>query len=116
MKKEMETLYIEGLAPHGGPQPCVDVPRGRGEALAWVRVGRAMEPRNQRDRGAHTVLEVEGNTVDGVMRESLAGPARSENQGMHGVFMRENRESPLLARPVDRWAGRSGNAEAVRLR
>lgn len=112
----METLYIEGLAPHGGPESCVDVPRGRGEALAWVRVGRAMEPRNQRDRGAHTVLEVEGNTVDGVMRESLAGPARSENQGMRGVFMRENRESPLLARLVDRWVGRSGNVEAVRLR
>jgi hypothetical protein len=42
----METLYIEGLAPHGGPQPCVDDPRGRGEALAWVCVGRALEPRN----------------------------------------------------------------------
>jgi hypothetical protein len=112
----METLYIEGLAPHGGPQPCVDVPRGRGEALAWVRVGRVIEPRNQRDRGADAVQEVEGNTVDGVMRELSMGPARSENQGMRGVFMRENRESPLPARSVDRWSGRSGNAKAVRLR
>jgi hypothetical protein len=112
----METLYIEGLAPHGGPQPCVDDPRGRGEALAWVGVGRAMEPRNQRDRGADTVQEVEGNTAGGVMREPSGDPARSENQGMHGVFMRENRESPSPARPVDRWSGRSGNAKAVRLR
>jgi len=62
-----------------------------------------MEPRNQRDRGADTVQEVEGNTVDGVMRESLADPARSENQGMHGVFMRENRESPCP--PVQLIAG-----------
>ena len=27
-------------------------------------------------------------------REPLAGPARSENQGMYGTSMRENRESP----------------------
>ena len=43
----MEELYVEGLATHGGPQPCVDDPRGRGEALAWARAGRAIEPRNQ---------------------------------------------------------------------
>ena len=90
----METLYIEGLAPHGGPQPCVDDPRGRGEALARVRVGRAIEPRNQSVRGADTVQEVEGNTVGSVMRELSADPARSENQGMRGISMRENRESP----------------------
>jgi hypothetical protein len=35
---------------------------------------------------------------------------------MYGIFMRENREIPRLARPTDRGAGRSGNAEAVRLR
>jgi hypothetical protein len=34
---------------------------------------------------------------------------------MYGVLMRENREIPLLARPVDHRAGRPGNAEAVRL-
>jgi hypothetical protein len=28
------------------------------------------------------------------MRESPADPARSENQGMYGTSMRENRESP----------------------
>ena len=30
------------------------------------------------------------------MRESSGDPARLENQGMHGIFMRENRESPYL--------------------
>src|SRR5512135_3081427 len=30
----MEELYVEGLATHGGPELCVDDPRGRGEALA----------------------------------------------------------------------------------
>ena len=38
----------------------------------------------------------EGNIAGGVMRESPAGPAWSENQGMYGTSMRENRESPCL--------------------
>jgi hypothetical protein len=48
-------------------------------------------------------------------RELLAGPARSENQGMHRTSRRENREAPCLARPGDHRAGRPGNAEAVSL-
>ena len=40
----MEELCAEGLATHGGPESCVDDPRGRGEALAGVRAGRAIEP------------------------------------------------------------------------
>src|SRR5438874_11070387 len=42
----MRTLYIEGLAIHGGPESCVGVPRGRSEALTGVRAGSAIEPRN----------------------------------------------------------------------
>jgi len=26
MEEEMEELYVEGLATHGGPESCVDVP------------------------------------------------------------------------------------------
>ena len=36
----------------------------------------------------------EGNIAGGVIRESPGDPARSENQGMYGISMRENRESP----------------------
>ena len=112
----MKTLYIEGVATHGGPESCVGVREGDGEALTGVRAGRAIEPRNRRHRGAHTVQEVEGNTVGGVTREPSADPARSENHGMYGVSMRENRESPSPARLAGRWSGRSGNAKAVSLR
>jgi hypothetical protein len=28
MEKEMRALYIEGLAPHGGPESCVGVREG----------------------------------------------------------------------------------------
>jgi hypothetical protein len=65
----MEELYAEGLASCGGPQSCVDDPKGRGEALAGARAGRAMEPRNHLDRGADAVQKVEGNIAGGVMRE-----------------------------------------------
>jgi len=58
----------------------------------------------------------EGNIAGGVMREPSADPARSENQGMYGISMRENREIPSPARPGDRRAGRSGNAKAESLR
>lgn len=44
------------------------------------------------------LVRSEGNTAGGVMRESLVGPARSENFGMYVVFMRENRE--VLSLPV----------------
>src|SRR6266508_2976755 len=49
MGKERRELYIEGVAIHGGPESCADVREGVGEALAGVRVGRAIEPRNQRE-------------------------------------------------------------------
>jgi hypothetical protein len=45
-------------------------------------------------RGDCAVSLAEGDTAGGVTRESPAGPARSQNQGMYGTFMRENRESP----------------------
>jgi hypothetical protein len=109
----MEELYVEGLATHGGPESCVDDPQGRGEALAGARAGRAIEPRNRNDRGADAVQEVEGNIAGGARREPLAGPARSENHGMCGTSVRENRESPCPPVLPGQRAGRSGNAEAV---
>jgi hypothetical protein len=48
---------------------------------------------------------VEGNIAGGVIREPLAGPARSENQGMWGTSVRENRESPCP--PVRLVSGRA---------
>ena len=53
----MEELYVEGLATHDGPESCVDVPRGRGEALTGARAGRAIEPRNRRI-GVPTLAEL----------------------------------------------------------
>ena len=96
MEEEMEELCTEGLATHGDPESCVDDPRGRGEALAGARAGRAIEPRNQILRGADAVQEAEGNIAGGASA-SRRGTLRGHgNHGMYGTFMRENREIPCL--------------------
>jgi hypothetical protein len=48
MEKEMKELYSEGVAIHVGPESCVGVREGAGEALTGVRMGWAIEPRYQR--------------------------------------------------------------------
>jgi len=109
----MRKLRTEGVASHGGPESCVGVPRGRSEALAGVRAGRAIEPRNQRVWGADTVQEVEGNTVGGVMRESFMGLAGSKNHGMCVSLHAREPGDPMSCPSGDVRAGRSGNAKAV---
>src|SRR6266581_960731 len=94
MEEEMEELYIEGLANHDDREPCVGAREGAGEASAAARAGQAIEPRNHRVRGADAVYGSGRQHRQQRYRELLVGPARSENQGMYGTFMRENREVP----------------------
>jgi hypothetical protein len=94
MEKEMRELCVEGVASHGDPESCANVREGGGEALTGARAGRAIEPRNQDDRGADVVVTAEGNIAGGAKRESPVDPARSEIHGMYGISMRENREIP----------------------
>jgi hypothetical protein len=105
MKERMRTPYFEGLATHEGPESCVGDPRGRSEALTGVRAGWAIEPRNQRNRGADAVPVGGRPHRRRRYREPLADPARPENLCMHGAFMSENRESPRS--PVVVMAGRA---------
>ena len=92
----MQELHIEGLATHDDPESCVATREGDGEALTGARAGRAIEPRNQGNRGAQAVKCAEGNIDCGATREPQPDPARSENHGMYGTSMRENRE---ISRP-----------------
>ena len=46
MEKEMEELYIEGVAIHGGPEPCGHGREAVVEASVGVRAGWAIEPRD----------------------------------------------------------------------
>ena len=90
----MKELYIEGVATHDGPESCAGVREGDGEALTGVHAGRAIEPRNHLVRGADAV-PVSGRPHRRQRYRKLpVDPARSENQGMRGISMCENREVP----------------------
>lgn len=69
----MEELYAEGLATHGGPESCVDVPRVRGEALTGVRAGRAIEPRNEAI-GVPTLYKRRKATLLAAISRAVGGP------------------------------------------
>ena len=115
MEEEMEELYAEGLAIRGGPQSCVDDPRGRGEALTGARAGRAIEPRNQRS-GVPTLSRLRKAIPLAVLSRAARGPRAVKEPGhVRNLHAREPGE-PVPARLADHRAGRSGNAEAVILR
>jgi hypothetical protein len=106
----MRTLYIEGLANHGGPESCVGDPRGRSEALVGVHAGWVIEPRNGLARGADA-LAIGGRQYRGQRnRELPADPARSKSLCMRGVSGRENREIPWS--PVVVMAGRAAQGRS----
>ena len=113
----MEELYVEGVATHGGPESCVGVCEGVGEALTGAHAGRAIEPRNHRF-GVPTLFEMaEGNIGGGVIASRRRTPRGQKNQCMYGTPCARTGRSRTPARPGDvRRAGRSGNAEAVSLR
>lgn len=79
MKKGMKESYIEDLANHGGPEPCVGDPRGRSEALDRGARRPAIEPRNAFDRGADAIVDDGRQHRWRRFREPSAGPAGSEN-------------------------------------
>jgi hypothetical protein len=112
MEKEMKELYIEGLAIHDDPESCAGPRKGTGEALTGAHAGRAIEPRKHQIPDADAVTASGRPHAPEQEREHRVDPARSENPGMRGISMRENREIPRS--PVaDGATGRGGKAKAV---
>ena len=111
----MEELYAEGLATHGGPESCVDDPRGRGEALTGARAGRAIEPRNE-SIGVPTLSKRRKATLPAALSRVVGGPRAVEEPGHVRNLQAREPGDPTFARPSDHWMGRSGNTEVVRLR
>jgi hypothetical protein len=109
----MEELHVEGLATHGDPEPCVDVPRGRGEALVGARAGRAIEPRNE-SFGVPTLSKGRKATLPAALARAVDGPrAVGEPWHVRNLHAREPGD-PTIAYRVDHPVGRLGNTEVVR--
>jgi RNA-directed DNA polymerase len=97
----MRESDTEGVATRSGPESCVGVREGVGEALTGVRAGWAIEPRNQRCVGADVVVVGGRQHRWPRYRELPVDPARSKNLCMHGISACENREVPWSPVPVD---------------
>ena len=109
----MKESYSEGIANHTGPESCVGLPRGGGEALTGVRAGRVLSRERKLLRGADPVGEWGRPHRQRRDRESLVDPARSETPGTHGNISHGNREIPSPP-AADGAAGRVGKSKDVR--
>ena len=108
----MEELYVEGVATRDGPEPCVDDPRGRGEALdrGTCRPGyRAAKC----ESGVPTLCKRWKATPPAALSRVAGGPRAVKEPGhVRNLHAREPGE-PVSVRPCDQRAGRPGNAKAV---
>ena len=100
----MEVSYAEGLASYGGPESCVHVREGVGEALTGERAGRVLS------RVIHApqrkLRVVRGAEAVGICRrphrccrigEAAPDPARSQTPRTRGNISLGNREIPRPA-------------------
>ena len=110
----MEELYVEGVATHDGPEPCVDVPRGRGEALVGARAGQVLSPESTHVWGADAVPLCGRPHPVHRQREMGWDPTGSKTLSMHGTTSHENREIPAFPDGSQLAAGRSGKSEDAR--
>jgi hypothetical protein len=112
----MEELYVEGLASHDDPESCAGVRKGAGEALTGAHAGGAIEPRNVLSPGCRRRVPERKATSPSASSRAGGGP-RAVGELVHAWNLQAREPGdPMAARAGDRRAGRSGKAEAVRLR
>ena len=109
----MKEPYGEGVAIHTGPESCVDVREGGGEALTGVRAGRVLSRENQILRVADALGSVGRQHRPCRYRETRPGPARSVTPRTHGNISHGSREIPRLP-GAEGAAGRIGKSEDAR--
>jgi hypothetical protein len=107
----MKVLYIEGLANRTGPESCIGVRKGEGEALTGERTGWVLSceihapPQGGLLRGADAVEKGGRQNLERRHGEALWNPARSKTPRMYGCTLLGNREIPsasAIARSVER--------------
>ena len=97
----MQESYGEGLATHIGPESCVSVRKGAGEALTGVRAGRVLSRvsnaplQMQRALRGADAVEISGRQhLRRRFGKTLRDLARSQTPSMCGNTLRGNREVP----------------------
>ena len=112
----MKVLYIEGLANHIGPESCIGVRKGDGEALTGERAGWVLSreiyapPQGGLLRGADAVEKGGRQNLERRSGETLWDPARSKTPRMYGRTLLGNREIPS-ASAIARLAERVGQSK-----
>jgi len=74
----VKVLCSEGTANHTGPEPCVRVREGTGEASVGERIGQPLSRERTLIPGADAVVRAEGNTDGHDRRECPNAPAWSK--------------------------------------
>ena len=90
----MQVHYDEGVANHIGPEPCVVVREGRGEASAGERIGQPLSRESYFTPSADAVDSAEGNTDVGAFRKPEVRLGVVADPGMCGSSLCGNREIP----------------------
>src|SRR5215217_5082088 len=109
----MKEPYAEGLANHSGPESCVGLHEGAGEALTRVRTGRVLSREINEFEVPTLFTEAAGNTSAAALarrRATLRGRrplTRAES------FCARTGRSAGRPRQMEPWAA-SGRPEAVR--
>jgi hypothetical protein len=92
----MREPYIEGVATHDDPEPCICIREDVGEAWDRGTYGPGIEPRNAFLQGADAVKRGGRQHDRHRHRKMRISPARSETPCTYGTSLRENRE---ISRP-----------------
>jgi hypothetical protein len=76
----MKVSHVEGLAKHNGPESCLDLPQGGGEALTGGRAGQPLSRERPLLRGADAVRRCGRPHPARRYRETPRDSARSETR------------------------------------
>ena len=116
----MKESYGEGVATHTGPESCVGIRKGVGEALTGGRAGWVLSREIDDPRGnpwglrGADVLEDDGRPhLVHRQREVHEDPARSETPCMLGHTAHGNREIPRSS-PAEGAGDRIGKSKDAR--
>ena len=108
---EVEVLYSEGIASHTGPEPCVCVREGTGEASAGDRIGQPLSRERTLIPGADGVIQSEGNT-DGHVNASVWTSRRGRRHWHVRTHLAREPGGPTSGRRVVSTAVRIGKVRS----